>query len=715
MNLMRLGAGTAMRLPEPHEILSWASRQWALIRRYFQDRDHRTLWGIILLAAILRLSSLDLIEFKADEARHLANALEIIRSFRLPLVGTASSVGISKPPMMTYLMALPVLLGRDPRYASGFIAVLNIAGVAGFYLLARRYYGWRVAALSATLFAANPWAVLFSRKVFTADMLAPFAVLMLYGLCLGAIDRKPVGWTIALVALGIMLNITFSPWPLLLVLLLLLAVYSQRVSWPHVLLGIGLVAILFLPYLYYQGLHRFADVHTVIRALLPIPSPPAASAPLSPTAVSVLPLQFATWLHSGVDIVSLSGASAPDFRPARSWLAGLDRLAAAIFVASLVSTGILALRTWARWRERRDSVPYVIPMLWLWVPILLFPYQPAALELHYLVVLYPVGFLAMGLLLDQLLAWARSQALQRRGWSPLLQAVLGALFLAIVARQAYTVFYLYGFVAQHDTSYGVPYRHWGRTVEMVRREAREARTDQVWVIARGSDIGYEADPLILDYLLGPQIRAVFLGQGGNESLLLPAARPGVYLLTRSSPPAEALLRQLQADERGVVPFPDKRSQARLWVASPRKAEEALALIRQRGFWACDSGARLLGYDWPADARGEQMARLATYWTFDNVPSQERRAQHSVFNHLLAPDGTRVAQRDGFGLPERYWEEGLLLVQWYDLPLPANMAGGDYSLLTGMYRLSDMSRNRWLDEQGRDGGDAVTLGPLQIGP
>ena len=138
-------------------------RLWSGLRAYLRDPEHVAFWGIILLAAALRLAQLDLVEFKGDEAAHLLRAAEVAEQHHLPLVGSQASIGIAKPPMMSLLMALPLLLGRDPRLASAFIALLNVAAVAGCYLFARRYYGLRVGILAATLFAANPWAIVLSR------------------------------------------------------------------------------------------------------------------------------------------------------------------------------------------------------------------------------------------------------------------------------------------------------------------------------------------------------------------------------------------------------------------------------------------------------------------------------------------------------------------------------------------------------------------------
>jgi len=82
--------------------------------------------GIMLLAAYLRLSHLELTEFKLDEAHVCSRAAEFLASGRPPLVGIGSSVGMANPPLFIYLTAIPVSLSRNPAVIAGFIALLNV-------------------------------------------------------------------------------------------------------------------------------------------------------------------------------------------------------------------------------------------------------------------------------------------------------------------------------------------------------------------------------------------------------------------------------------------------------------------------------------------------------------------------------------------------------------------------------------------------------------
>lgn len=705
---MSISQPRGLRVPEPLEINRWLSASWLRLRAYFRVPEHQIAWSILLLAAILRLSYIDLIEFKADEVRHLESARRIVHQGQFPLVGTQSSMGPAKPALMSYLLAIPMLFSRDPRAASAFIALLNLLGVAGLFQFARRYYGLRPAALAALLLAVNPWAIIFSRKIFTADVLLPFGVLTLYGLHRALVDNDPWGWVMTILGLGIMLNITFSPALLIPVILALMLIYRRRVHWRHVLLGFCLATLISVPYLYHLNITRLAD----LRALLNGGETEASALAASPN-----PLSFATWLHSNRHLASLAGASAGEFLP-QPFAQYLDRAGQALFLLAVVGVGALALHAWGHWKGQERPVKYVILSAWLWIPLALLLWtRPDWLEMHYLILLYPAGFLAMGLLLDRAMRAADGLLRHSQWYAISARFALWLGILSFVGWQSYSTIYLYEFVERYDTSggYDLPYRFWLRVADLARREARAAGTDQVWIVTDGTDIAYESNPAILNYLLEPDIKAIFLGQGGNECLLLPVGRPGVYLTTRTAQPVEDMLHQLQAEERGVVISPGGRVEAHVRVAPAYGVEQALALIQQRGLWALDSGLRLIGYDWPTDARAGDTVRLATYWIFEDVPASARQAQHSLFNHLLAPDDDKVAQRDGLGLPEQYWQEGLLLKQWVEITLPADLPAGEYALLTGMYRLDDWARSRHIDEQGNDLGDAIRLGPMQVQP
>ena len=102
--------------------------------------ERLALLAILLLAAYLRLNHLGWTEFKLDEANLSRLALNLVRGVEFPLTGIGSSTGIVNLPLAAWLLALPYAVSSNPVVATAFVALLNVAAVAGCYALARRWF-----------------------------------------------------------------------------------------------------------------------------------------------------------------------------------------------------------------------------------------------------------------------------------------------------------------------------------------------------------------------------------------------------------------------------------------------------------------------------------------------------------------------------------------------------------------------------------------------
>ena len=285
----------------------------------------------------------------------------------------------------------------------------------------------------------------------------------------------------------------------------------------------------------------------------------------------------------------------------------------------------------------------------------------------------------------------------------------------MAAWQVYLTCYTLDFVAEHDTTggYGLPLRFVQGAATLAREKAAEEGVGEVWVITEGSDLAWEEMPLVLNYLLEPRVEVVFLGQGGETSLLLPADRPGVYLVTRSDEKGLKTIRALGGERRGEVVFPVGQGSAEVWFVPALSREEVMGLPSVARDDRLDAGLTLVGYDWPDGARPGATVDLITYWEFAEIGAGVSKEQHSIFNHLVGRRGKKWAQKDGLGLAERHWKDGYVLMQWFSLALPSDMPSGEYQLATGLYRLRDGARSQVEDEQGQPAGDAIELGPLTV--
>jgi 4-amino-4-deoxy-L-arabinose transferase-like glycosyltransferase len=106
------------------------------------------------------------------------------------------------------------------------------------------------------------------------------------------------------------------------------------------------------------------------------------------------------------------------------------------------------------------------------------------------------------------------------------------------------------------------------------------------------------------------------------------------------------------------------------------------------------GARLLGSalggpDAPAggdplELKAGQQLSLRTFWQVE----QPFSADYFIFVHVLNAAGRTVAQRDAppwqGRFPTSSWRPGTLIVDVNDLPLPADLPAGEYSLVAGMF-------------------------------
>ena len=149
---------------------------------------------ILLLSLIFRVTNLGLIEFKTDEAINLLLASRPLFGHPFAPGGTVSSIGILNPPLFTYLLFPLTVISLDPRWISFSIALINSISIAFLFLVIKKYYNKNIALISTILMAFSPWAIIYSRKIWTQDLLIPFFVPFFYSLHKLLIEKKQIFW-----------------------------------------------------------------------------------------------------------------------------------------------------------------------------------------------------------------------------------------------------------------------------------------------------------------------------------------------------------------------------------------------------------------------------------------------------------------------------------------------------------------------------------------
>jgi len=211
-------------------------------------------WVIFLLiiSSVFRLSFLGNIEFKADEAEGVYQAYNFIHYHQFPTNGFANSIGIHYFPFFSYFLILLSLLRTDPQFLTFLIALLNVLIIPFYYLFINRFYSHGVAIFSSLLLALAPWEILYSRKIWSIDVLLIFSVPFLYFLhrLIFLKDSKAAFWTFLFGVL--LIQIDFSGIFLMLITLIYLVWKRIKVNYFSAVKGTLLGALPTVPYLYYQ-------------------------------------------------------------------------------------------------------------------------------------------------------------------------------------------------------------------------------------------------------------------------------------------------------------------------------------------------------------------------------------------------------------------------------------------------------------------------------
>ncbi len=248
---------------------------------------------IFLLAFFLRAYRIDFMEFKADEA---LNTFLITRAHfgnPIPPGGTVSSVGILNPPLFTYLLLPITLFTVSPVWIALTIALANSLAVSSLFLIISRFYNKTIGIFASLLLCMSPWHIIFSRKIWTQNLLFPLAVLLFYSLHSAVIQKKQHSWIYAGLSLMLMAQLHQGS-ILLLILFIIYSLLSRiHVSWKHFIFGVLLGALPLIPYLFFQ----------LTKLCIGCAAYTASSHPLNLTLLTHLILPSGIFGFSGFDVL----------------------------------------------------------------------------------------------------------------------------------------------------------------------------------------------------------------------------------------------------------------------------------------------------------------------------------------------------------------------------------------------------------------------------
>ena len=678
--------------------------------------------GILLLAAGLRLTRLDLVEFKYDEATTARSALAIVHEGQFPAMGMISSQGPRNPPLMSYVLALPFTLSQDLRLAAGWVALLGVVAVGLSYWIGRAYFDWRVGALASLLFAASPWAVFYSRKVW-AQNLPALTLLFVSAILALVVRRRPWALTGALVMAGCLVSLHLGGLVFFFILAAVVLLFHRCVRPTPLLVGLVLLALILSPYLLQDARQGWPN----LRAFADLVGRFGGRGEGAPPLYLQAP-RAAALIVGGYHLEDLAGARHADFVASILDLRWLDRVETTLLWAGLAwliwQVGREALA--GRGRLSHQGAARLVLLCWFGVPVALLLRHTEPVRLHTLILLYPVQHLIIALLLVDVMDWGKRNVSRltthtSRFTSHVSRFTPHACALLVVLLLVWQVYFqeaLLTFVDTHDTpgGYGAPVKYPLAAAHRAEELLTETGDAELIALLPGADPRYDGQAAVFDVLLRQDHRLV----DGRQALVLPA-QPAVYLADPRAGPALTPLAEIAIEVEPALPLrASGEGMYHFFCWQPAAVTPAHPWGGEPARWA--SGATLVGYDWSGEPQPGGTVHWTLYWRVEELPTASGEpgggstgSDIHWFNHLMDGEGTRWGQMDGVGFPASGWRVGDTVVTWFDIPISPDAPPAPYFVRSGMYTYPDVVNIPLVDAAGNPAGEFIELGPIGATP
>ena len=405
------------------------------------------IYPILLVTGFLCLYRINTTEFNTDQALIFSMARDAIRYGLLPMTSNASSLGISNPPGVIYILLLPALFSANPVWAAVQQGLFTTVAVLLAYFFVRRYYGRLAGIVAALLYATAASTIHYGRFIWQQNMMSPFVVLFMFTLFWGVVDRRR-GWLApAVLLLGLLVQLHESTALLVVPLLVAIALAAKTIRWRDLALSAILLFIIYAPYLLWEIHTNFADVHTLLapakvhlsnnHAIISSQAidfyrlflSPYGQQPTIPGSVINKVIPWISRLRAIMLLLVLCGAATAILLllrpPARGTVKNKED------EESSRRGGIR--RWWTNFRATPAAGGLLLLLIWQIVPLLVLSRPTIILQPHYLIFLMPGPYILIGLFIAKVVELFRQY---RPQWSLLRYGVYALTSLVIIGQLA---------------------------------------------------------------------------------------------------------------------------------------------------------------------------------------------------------------------------------------------------------------------------------------
>ncbi len=611
---------------------------------------------ILIIAAILRLGWVNITEFKADEARLYALALDMAEFKSFALRGIGSSVGVPNFPISVWLFSIPLFIWKHPYSATLFVGLLNTVAIYVTYRVTKKYWGESAALVAALMFAVSPWAIIYSRKIWAQDLF-PLFVVGYIATALGAfIDQRRWMLTLHFVLLSCIVQLHLSGLAFIPLTLLWLIVFWKKVNWRELALGVLGGIIIAIPF----GIYALQSPTSNLRSLIP-------NLLSRPSTIDLDSLRYTWMLLIGSDIHSLAGPKA--FQDFLNSIPNID-LIRWLWGAMALGGLVVALVR----RHDRD----VIVASWLIVPAIFFIRHSTPVFPHYFILTLPAGYILAGAFVETLhatsLQKSPSRSLRFCGF------LFGGVALTAALQMGIYLSLLF-FVGSVNTpnGFGTPLGMWLDVVDRAKLFRAQTNAPEILLVGEGDDPAINEFPAVMDALLHDAPHrfvdgntAALFPSGGATVIIQPSEIRSRAIYEKFSKAEACLL--LRKSEQGVEVLSVPKD-AQIKLANQFREPRTLA-----------NGAELIGW--------ERDTNWMIAWRVGYVPAA---SEYHFFNHAAS------VKVDGVSYPSRYWRDGDVLINFFNLNVKEPVR-------VGMYEYPSVKNVPVMDVAGNPFADAVTATP-----
>ncbi|NWG16303.1 MAG: hypothetical protein HXY41_06675 [Chloroflexi bacterium] len=648
---------------------------WAFIREAsftitphpVKRRDWFVLAFILIVGAVPRFAYPEAIDWSKDHSDMAMMAQDIVDGKGIPLVGQPSSAVIPHSPFYIYILVPPYALTDDPVIVTMFITALDLVAIGLLWFLAFRYFGPAAALAAGLAYAANPWAIGFSRTIWSGDHRVPLLLLAVLLGFYGFLEGKRWAQILCLPILLIALQVHFAAWALLPVYLWLVWAGRARTTRRTLLISVILGILVILPF-------TIGTIQTLTSDTRLVTDFQGQDRELSIRNLAK-PWGQVVWLATGL------GSEQYAARETAAELMAEINLPVFLWVllGAAVAAGLIGI-----WKYAPPPVGIFV-LLWAFLPPLVFTIPIVDVYPHYFIPSIPVYSLLAGIGIRRMI-----EALNAR--LPAARAVVGALFAIIFLTQ---ILFNNALTVYADTHFTAGQFGSGTPMHYMKNVAAELQQHEDIVVIASDDW--------LDFSrTGSWMWAPFLR---DTAACLRDIRPGQNVAVFPDGPFAATF----APRVPAAPVLDALYRAGTPTDIPLRPGEGIYSIynfAQAPAWngpeltpvtpaRFENGVTLTGYHLSSE-------QITLEW---NLP-EKSKTNYQYWIEALDADGQSLGRLEADFWPGINWCAGDRLLTWADAGISADLD----TLRIGLQAAGADTPLNILDQSGQTAGSSVDIRP-----